>query len=217
MSVPLAGDSAPTYRVAPSFAAPSQSNRKSAFIIISIALLIVVVGFSVSSVLLVRYIGKFTLMDRSHESLSWDGAPGGIHHTTYKNPAYGVTLTLPGEWTPSRKPTSYLCHLVASTHFSAVLQTNFPVLTPSIDDDATLLAKRYTSYPGYVLKGDEAASISGFPAHLLRLSTPRGVDLDVVMVKKWPVVYALSVAGPSDDSDDWKTVRSALPRALQIN
>jgi hypothetical protein len=216
MSVPLSGDT-PTYRVAPSFAAPSQNNRRSAFIIISIALFIVVAGFSISGVLLVRYIGKFTRMDRAHESLSWDSAPGGIHHTTYKNPAYGVTLTLPGEWTPSKRPTPYLCHLVSLTHFNAVLQTDFPVLTSSIDDDATLLAKRYTSYPGYILKGDEATRISGFPAHILQLSTPRGVDLEVIMVKKWPIVYGLSVAGPSGDSDDWKTVRTALPQALQIN
>lgn len=216
MSVPLAGDPGPTYRAAPQFAPPYQTNRKSVFIIISIALLIVVAGFAVSGVLFVRYTAKFTQMDRTHESISQDGAPGDILHTTYKNPAYGVTLTLPGAWAPSKSPTPFLCHLVAFTRFNAVLEADFPVLTPSVDSDAALVAKRYEMNQGWTLKGEESTTVSGFPAHVLHLTTSRGADVDLLMVKKWPMVYALSVAGPSADSEHWKIVRDALPQSIAI-
>jgi len=216
MSVPLAGDHGPTCRAAPQFAAPYQTNRRSAFIIISIALLIVVAGFAFSGVLFVRYAGKFTRMDRSHESLSQEGAPGDVLHTVYTNPAYGVTLTLPGAWVPSKHPTPYLCHLVAFTRFNAVLEADFPVLTPSVDSDASLVAKRYEMNQGWTLKGEESTSVSGFPAHVLHLTTSRGADVDLMMVKKWPIIYALSVAGPSADSEHWKMVRDALAQSISL-
>jgi len=216
MSVPLAGDPGPTYRAAPQFAVPCQTNRKSAFIIISIALVIVVAGFGVSGVLFVRYTGRFTRTDRSHESLSQEGAPGEVLHTIYRNPAYGVTLTLPGAWAPSKHPTPFLCHLVAFARFNAVLEADFPVLTPSVDSDAQLVAKRYEVNQGWTLKGEESTSVSGFPARVLHLTTSRGADVDLMMVKKWPIIYALSVAGPSADSEHWKMVRDALPKSIAI-
>jgi hypothetical protein len=214
MSVPLAGD--PTFRVAPQIAAPYETNRKSAFILISVALVIVVAGFAVSGTLLVRYASKFTQMDRTHESLSWDGAPGETGHTIYKNPAYGVTLTLPGAWTPSKHPTRYLCHLVGFNRFNAALEADFPVLTPSIDSDAALVAKRYETNQGWTLNGEESTSISGLPAHVLHMAGSSGIDVDLVMIKKWPVDYGLSVAGPTADSEHWKAVRAALPQAIEI-
>ncbi|HTW22659.1 MAG TPA: hypothetical protein VMD78_03615 [Candidatus Baltobacteraceae bacterium] len=220
MSVPLAGDSGPTYRVVTPVAARYQNNRKSAFIIISIALAIVLVGSCVSVVLFVRYTGKFREMDRSHESLSWQRGPGPMQNvtesTTYKNPAYGLTLTLPGDWRPSRRPTPYLCHLVAFTRFNALLEADFPILTPTIEDDAALVVKRYAGSPGLTLKSEQAMTVNGYPAHLLHLTSSRNVDLDMVMVKKWPADYVLSVAGPSDDFYDWNMVRAALPQALQL-
>jgi hypothetical protein len=103
MSAPLAGDSAPAFQADPRFV-PYKNNRASIFIILSVALVIVVAGFAISGTLLVRYAAKFAQMDRTHESLSWDGAPGPVLHTTYKNPAYGVKLTLPGAWEPSHTP-----------------------------------------------------------------------------------------------------------------
>lgn len=216
MSVPLTGDPAPAFRVSPQVAAPYQTNRKSVFIILSIALVIVVAGFAVSGTLLIRYTGKFTQVDRTHESLSWDGAQGEVAYTTYKNSAYGVTLKLPGAWKPSKIPTRFLCRLVAFDRFNAVLEADFPILTPSVDSDAALIAKRYETNQGWTLNSEESTGISGLPAHILRLSTPRGADVDLVMVKKWPVLYALSVAGPSADSEHWKIVRAALPQAIQI-
>jgi len=215
MSMPPAVDSVPAFG-ATSQAAPYKTNRTSVFIILSIALVIVVAGFAVSGTLLVRYAAKFTEIDRTQESLSWDGAPGEVLHTTYKNPAYGVTLTLPGAWKPARGPDRFLCHLTASDGFNAVLAADFPILTPSVDGDAALVANRYEKNEGWVLDSEQSTTISGMPAHILRLTTPRGVGVDLLMMKKWPVVYEVSVAGPSVDSERWKTIRAALPQSIQI-
>lgn len=215
MSAPLAGDSAPAFQADPRFV-PYENNRASIFIILSVALVIVVAGFAISGTLLVRYAAKFAQMDGTHESLSWDGAPGPVLHTTYKNPAYGVKLTLPGAWEPSHTPTPYLCHLIDFHRFVAVFATDFPVFTPSVDSDAALVAQRYETNHGWTLSSEESAVISGLPAHILHLASPRAIDVDLVMVKKWPVVYELSVAGPSRDLGRWKTVRAALPQAIEI-
>ena len=216
MSVPLAGEPVPTYRADPSFAAPYRSNRKSAFIIISVALVIVVAGLAISGTLLARYAAKFAQMDRTRESMSWDGSPDRVLHTIYKNPTYGVKLTLPGAWQPSHAPTPYLCHLIDSHRFVAVFGAEFPVFTPSIDSDAGLVVRRYEANHGWTLNREESTSISGLPAHILHLTSPRSVDVDLVMVKKWPVVYELSVAGSSGDQEHWKTIRPALPQALEL-
>ena len=217
MSVPLTGDPVPAFRVSPQVAAPYRTNRKSAFIIISIALVIVVAGFAVSGTLLVRYTGKFTEMDRTRESLSWDGAQGEVAHTTYKNPAYGVTLTLPGRWLPSKTPVTdpYLFHLVAFDRFNAVFWPDFPAFTSSVDEDATRFVRGYEAR-GWRLDSEESTSVSGLPAHVLRFGSPRGNFADLVIVKKWPVLYTLSVAGPASDLDHWKMVRAALPQAIQM-
>lgn len=216
MSTPLPDHRVPAFRVT-SEVAPHKSNRTSAFIIISISLVIVVTGFAVSGILFVRYAAKFAEIDRTQESLSWDGAPGEVLHTTYKNPAYGVTLTLPGAWKPTQGATRFLCHLNGPDRFNAVFGASFPVLTPSVDSDASLVANRYETIDGWVLNSQESTTISGLPAHILRLTSRRSVGVDLVMVKKWPVVYELSVAGPSADSEHWRIVRAALPQAIHIN
>ena len=197
--------------------APHKTNRTSAFIIISISFVIVVTGFTVSGILFVRYAAKFAEIDRTQESLSWEGAPGEVLRTTYKNPAYGVALTLPGAWKPAQGATKFLCHLNGPARFNAVFGANFPVLTPSVDSDAALVANRYETIDGWVLNSQESTTISGLPAHILRLTSRRSVGVDLVMVKKWPVVYELSVAGPSADSEHWRIVRAALPQAIHIN
>jgi len=168
-------------------------------------------------VVLARYYAKFVQADKTRESLSWDGAPGEILHTTYTNPTYGVILKLPGQWLPSKTPTKYLCHLVGFGGFHAVLETDFPVLTASIDGDANVVARRYQTAQGWTLDSDEPIRVSGLPAHLLRLTTPRGVDVDLVLVKRWPVDYGRSVSGPAGDSDYWQRIRQTLPQSLEIH
>lgn len=216
MSMPPAVDPVPAFGVT-SRAAPYKTNRTSVFIILLIALVIVVAGFAVSGTLLVRYMAKFAEIDRTHESLSWDGAPGEILHTTYTNPAYGLTLKLPGRWLPSERPASdpYLFHLVAFDGFHALFWPEFPVLTSSVNEDAARFVRGYETR-GWRLDSEESTSVSGLPAHVLRFDSPRG-NADLVIVKKGPALYTLSVAGPASDLDHWKMVRAALLQAIQIN
>jgi hypothetical protein len=163
-----------------------------------------------------RYASKFVQTDRRQEALSYARNAGQPVQTTYANPTYGVTMKLPGEWIPSKVPTRFLCHLIAFDRFHAVLEVDFPVFSPNIDNDAVLVARRYQARNSWTLNSEQSLQVSGYPAHLLRFSTARDVDADVLLIKKWPPVYGLSFAGPKDDADHWKLIRDAMPNALDI-
>jgi hypothetical protein len=205
--------------VDPSFGVVSRREKKYQRNLI-VTIIVGVIAFATLAVgtvvLLARYSSKYVQTDRTREALSWDGAPGEITDTTYANPAYGVDLKLPGQWLPSKTPTRFLCHLIAFGRFHAVLETDFPVLTSSIDRDADLLARRYQAQ-GWTLDSDEPIRISGLPAHMLHLTSSRAVDVDMLLVKRWPVDYGLSVAGPASDSLHWQLIRQALPQSLEIH
>ncbi|MGA2509307.1 MAG: hypothetical protein ABSG27_03690 [Candidatus Acidiferrales bacterium] len=214
MSIPVAGESGPAVRTTHLFG-QRKTDRKP-IITVVVALAIVVAGFVSAGIMLVRYASKFGSMDRTHESLSWEPNQGDAVSTTYANPKYGVTLKLPGRWEFSPTPTKYLCHLLSSDGFNAVFELDFPVLTPSVDSDAAMVARRYEGRDGWTLDSEESLEVSGLPAHVLRTTSPRKIGINVLLVKKWPLVYGLDVAGPADAADEWQRLRAALPQSIEI-
>jgi len=218
MTIPLSGDSGPA-PVAPHPAFANErdkSDRKVIIIVISL-LIVVVVGFvAVVGGLSFYYASKYTAIDRTHDSLSWDPEQSNAQFTTFESLGAGVTLKLPGKWELSANPTKYLCHLVNPDHFNAVLELDFPALTSSIELDAAQVTARYQTRNRWTLIRDESLEVNGLPAHLLRMNSQRNVDVDIVLVKKWPVDYGLSIAGRPDATDEWKRIEDALPQAITV-
>jgi hypothetical protein len=218
MTIPLSGDSGS----APIIPQPSfphgrdKSDRKIVIIVIGLLIVVVVGLVAVVGGLSIYYSSKYTAIDKSHDSLTWVPEQSDARFTTFESPGVGVTLKLPGKWEPSKTPTKYLCHLVNPDNFNAVFEVDFPILTPSVDVDATQVATRYETANHWTLIRDESLEVNGLPAHLLRMNTQRNVVVDIVMIRKWPVDYGLSIAGRPDATADWQSIEDALPRAISI-
>jgi hypothetical protein len=218
MTIPPSGDSGPAPITPPPAPANERDKSDRRLVIIVISLLIVVVVGLVAVVggLSVYYTSKYTAIDKTHDSLTWDPQQTNALVTTFESPAGRVTMKLPGEWEMSKTPTKYLCHLVNPDHFNAVLEVDFPALTPSIEVDASQVAMRYETGAQWTLIREESLLVNGVPAHLLHLDTHRNVNVDIVMLKKWPVDYSLSIAGRPDATDEWQRIEDALPQAITI-
>jgi len=218
MTIPLSGGSGPApLSPQPVFANQrDKSDRKVIIIVISlliavaVALVAVVAGFSI------YYSSKYAAINRTNDSISWDPDHSDAVFTTFESPSAGVTLKLPGKWELSKTPTKYICHLVNPANFNAVLELDFPSLTPSIDVDAAQVTTRYETKNQWTISRDESIEVNGFPAHLLRMDTHRNVYVDIVLVKKWPADYGLSIAGRPDATDEWQRIEAALPQAITI-
>lgn len=213
MAISLAHDSGPV----PQFpsATRNQSSRR-ILVVVLIAVGMIVASMIGAGVWLVRFSVKFGVIDHTRESISWDPNQSRAVSTTYANPAYGVALTLPGQWDSPKAPQNFLCHLYASNGFNAVLKAAFPELNPSIDSVAAINVSILQGRDNWTFDGEESAELSGLPARILHFTTPKHVDCDVILVKRWPVTYALSIAGPADATADWQRIRGAFPEALQI-
>src|SRR5271154_3555416 len=125
MTIPLSGDSGPAPVAPPPPHERDKSDRKIIIIVISL-LIVVVVGFvAVVGGLSFYYASKYTAIDKSHDSMSWDPDQSEAVSTTFESPAAGVSLKLPGKWEISATATNYLCHLVNPDHFNAVLEVDF--------------------------------------------------------------------------------------------
>lgn len=214
MAIPLAHDSAPY----PPYASVSRdvARRKIAVVAI-IAVVFVLACVIVSGVFAARYFAKYSVMDKSRQSLAWDTDPSRNVSTTYQNPTYGLTLTLPGKWTLQTEQTMYLCRLASDRGFRAVLAIDFPIFTPAIDTDAALVKSRYETRDQWTFQSEESIQVSGLPAHVLRMTTPHDFAVDSLLVKRWPLVYEFAVVGPANDTDDWQRIRAAFPQVLQVN
>ena len=218
MTTPLSGDSGPapiTLRPAPAHER-DKSDRRLVIIVISLLIVVVVGLVAVVGGFSFYYASKFSAIDKTHDSLTWDPQQTNALFTTFESPSARVTMKLPGEWEWSKTPTKYLCHLANPDHFNAVLEVDFPALTPSVDVDASQVAMRYETGAQWTLIREESFQVNGIPAHLLRFDTHRNVDVDIVMLKKWPVDYGLSIAGRPDATDEWQRIEAALPQAITI-
>jgi hypothetical protein len=218
MTIPLSGDSGPAPVDAhPAFANErDKSDRKVIIIVISLLIVVVVGLVAVVGGLSFYYASKYTAIEKTHDSMSWDPDQSEAASTTFESPAAGVSLKLPGKWELSKTPTNYLCRLVNADHFSAALEVDFPALTPSVDGVAARVATHFETISHWTLIRDESLQVNGLPAHLLRMNSQRNVDVDIVLVKKWPVNYDLTIAGRPDATDEWQRIEDALPQAITI-
>ena len=168
-----------------------------------------------------HYVARFNSIDKTRESLSWEPSESQPMFTVYANPAYGVSLNLPGQWVRVQSPFKSFCTLIGSPdagpgRFDVMFWPIFPALATSIDPDANAVRDRYIKL-GWTLKSEEWTRVNGRRARVLRFAASvQRRDLDVVMVKKWPVTYALAFTGASTQQNGWQRLRDSLPQSLAI-
>ncbi|HKV04347.1 MAG TPA: hypothetical protein VJO53_04470 [Candidatus Acidoferrales bacterium] len=174
-------------------------------------------GFATAvGVFWVRYENKFGTIDKSRESLSWDPDQSNATSTIYANPAYGVSLNLPGKWVHTRPPYKCFCTLSGPGKFVTMFWPLFPAPSPSVDAEAASISTNYRTRAGWILQSNESTPINRRPARLLRYKISNlHSDFMLVLVKQWPVMYASGITGP-ESSDEWQQIGDALPHALTI-
>src|SRR5208282_3739703 len=141
--------------------------------------------------------------------------------TTYTNPAYGVTLKLPGRWMRVRPPYPSFCTLAGDpsdgpSRFDVMFWPIYTASPASLDDEANMMAVMYQRNAGWTFRGGESLQINGRYARILRFSTSPRDDLTLVVVKKWPATYGLLFTGPGDATEDWQHLRAALSQSIEI-
>lgn len=182
-----------------------------------------------------RYSQKFTEVDhsadsittRSSEPVRLESSPSSTYpiafETVYKNAKSGVTLTLPGLWRRTSasqitKPDAAhrFCILDSQDGLDLMFWPQFPDLLPSLDADASVLRKN-SAARGFIERGERELEIRGNKAKELKFFVPSSrFNLNLVIIRKWPVLYVLAITGSAQSQAAWQGVEKALPVAVDI-
>ena len=126
-----------------------KSDRK--IILVIIVLTVVVVVGSLGAVMgyWSHFSRRYGHIDRSRETLSFDLDKVQNVSTTYSNPPYGVSLTLPGNWRRISVPNQSFVGLAdgagSTPHFSVLFQPAFTGFPMPTDNEANVLAAKYAT------------------------------------------------------------------------
>lgn len=215
MNMSVLGVSGPPPEIPAVVSERDKSDRRIVVVLITLFISLVVGGIGTVIGVWAHYALKFGTIDRYHESLSWDPDISHATSTTFDSPAYGVTLKLPGKWGSTQETSADICHLLrADRRFNVLVRPRFPSFAPP-GAIAAQVVNRFRSM-GWIVKSEDSASVSGLPAEDFRLLSPKGVEVDEIIVQKLPVVYVVVVSGPPSDTDSWQRSHDALSRAISI-
>ncbi len=182
-----------------------------------------------------RYSRKFSEIDHSADSITTsasqpvrlESTPNPSYRiafeTVYKNATRGVTLRLPGMWRKANAPqitkpdaAHRFCILDSQEGLDLMFWPQFPDLLPSLDADADVLRKNYAA-GGFIVRGQRELEIRGKKAKELEFFVPSGgLNLNLVIIRKWPVLYVLAITGSPQSQAAWERVENALPEAVDI-
>lgn len=179
--------------------------------VVGMTVVVIIVALAASSFLFIKnYVGKFVVLDDSQSSL----AVGEIQ-TVYTNPKYGVTLTLPGKWQRVSLQYRTFCDLSDGQGLFAMFSPMFPAPSATVDQDAEILKQSYMNRNHWQLVSDSRTEMNGRAARIVRFQTNSGRDVELAMVKKWPVLYTLLIMGPRDSSQ-WSGLTEAVPKLIEV-
>jgi hypothetical protein len=222
MSMSVLGISAPPPDIPPVISERDKSDRKIVFVLICLVIVVVMSCAGTAAFLWIHYSARYTNIDKSRETLSFDLDQSQAPFTTYTNPPYGVTLTLPGRWARIRPPINCFVTLGGSpdsgaTHFDAMFWPVFTGVPSQVDTQAQLISAAYSVAAGWKLEKSESMEINGRYARVMSFATQqRNLSLTLVVLNKGSVTYSLVLVGPSNAPDAWRQLEDALPNAIAV-
>jgi hypothetical protein len=134
-----------------------------------------------------------------------------------------VTLKVPGVWgdlkdpgDPKQDPSRSFCIFV-SRDLSVRFWPIFPDFSPSLDASAGVLAAQFGRRSGFRLTTQRELIIRGNRAKEMEFRKPgSNFRMNLVLIRRWPVAYALLITGYPGSEEAWKQFEDALPEAVDI-
>ena len=174
------------------------------------AVIILIVSATAGVALLSRYVAKFATPDQSRGSITFTGT-----ETVFTNPDYGLTVKLPGTWRLGDSDVKYFCTLVEDGGLSAKPRPIFPMIYTTPDQYADAVDQVFLKR-GWTMVSDSEAKINGRDGHIIRFEKNSLARVaEIVVVKKWLVMYELLVVGPND-SKEWPRITDALAESIEV-
>ena len=144
-----------------------------------------------------------------------------VEESVYANPAYGVTLRLPGNWRQRAKsPIGHFCILYAPEFgASALFRPQFTTPQQSLDEFANGMIFGLINGARYKLTGQDRLTVNGQPARRISFEytlTGKPSQMALLVLKKGYYAYLLTIVAPPRDDDSWKNLMDSLDRAVEI-
>jgi hypothetical protein len=215
MDMSVLGVSGPPPEIPAVISDRDRTDRKIIVVVIALFVVLFVGGIGAFVAVTAHYAARYGDIDHSHESLSWDPSISQATSTTFESPRYGVTLKLPGKWDSMQQTPNVICHLLrADRRFNVLVRPFFPSFAPP-GTVAAQIAQRFQSQ-GWIFKGENSITVSGLPADEIQFVTPKGAEVDELVIQRVPVVYFVALSGPTSDVDSWQRLHDALPQSITI-
>lgn len=215
MNMSVMGISGPPPEIPAVVSDRDRTDRKIIIVVIALFVVLFVGGIGAFVAVTAHYAARYGNIDHSHESLSWDPSISQAASTTFESPGYGITLKLPGRWDSMKQTPNVICRLLrADRRFNVLVRPYFPSFSPPGSVSAQI-ARRFQSQ-GWIVKGENSITVSGLPADEIQLVTPKGAEVDELVIQKVPVVYFVALSGPASDAESWQLLRDALPQSITI-
>ncbi|HEX9223384.1 MAG TPA: hypothetical protein VF860_08630 [Candidatus Acidoferrales bacterium] len=141
--------------------------------------------------------------------------------SVYRNPAYGVTLRLPGRWArESRTPVGHYCQLrQLHTRAFAGFRTQFVSPQQNMDQFTGALVFGLAKRGSYKLISQESLTVNGRTARQLTFEYTLTGELwrmVMLLMNKAYNLYQVTLVGPVGDDDSWKELVESLSHAVEI-
>lgn len=203
--------------------AQDKSDRKVIFTVVVLLIVFSIFIVGGAAFYWFHYIQKYANIDRSGETLSFDYDPHQDISTTYSNPKYGVSLTLPGDWSRIGVASNAFVGLAdapprTSPRFLVMLEPAFTGVPLSVDAEANSLAGRYAKLARGTLERIERTSINGRDARVLYFSgDAANRTVRMAVLDRGPIAYILIIYGPTDATARWQYLDSILPQSVKLD
>jgi hypothetical protein len=142
--------------------------------------------------------------------------------SVYRNPAYGVTLRLPGHWeqSPGGSVMGIFCSLSRSDGKAyAFFQTHFASPRQNLDEQVAAMAFASTRMSHYKLVGIDRLKVNGRLARLITLESTSEGEFQrqaVLLIKKEYNLYSFEIYDHNGDEDSWKELMNSLSHAVEL-